>query len=279
MSLPDYLRLPPPEKLYEWAGNFVRIVILLFGAVILKRITDFSIRGLRGRFLAIMTRRADATHLEMEKRAATVSEILRKTVAVAIYLGALFMALAMAGYNIGPLLAGAGIAGVAIGFGAQNLVRDVISGFFLLLENQIRIGDVATLNGTTGVVEEINLRTMVLRGNDGTVHVFHNGSINTLANQTRGYAYAVLNIRVAYKEDTDRVSDVLKQIGEELAREDPYRGEILEPLEILGLDQFTDLGVIVQARFNTLPMKQWEVAREMNRRIKKKFDELGIQLR
>ncbi len=273
------VRLPSPEIVYPWAAALARIVAILAGALVLTKITDRSIRGLRKRFLAVMKQRAHQSSHELEKRAATISEILAKSVAVAIWCGALMMALREAGFDVRPLLAGAGIAGLAIGFGAQSLVRDIITGLFMLIENQVRIDDVVVINGTQGVVEELNLRTTVLRGLDGTVHIFHNGAINTLSNMTRDYSYAVFNIRVAHKESTGRVSEALKQIGEELRKDEPYRWDILEPLEVLGLDQFTDGGYVMQARFKTLPTKQWAVGREMNRRIKERFDELGIEMK
>jgi small-conductance mechanosensitive channel len=191
---------------------------------------------------------------------------------------AVIMSLKEAGFDIGPILAGAGIVGLAVGFGAQNLVRDVITGVFILLEDQVRVNDVAVLNGTGGLVEQINLRTTVLRGLDGTVHVFPNGTITTLSNMTYGFSYYVFDIGVAYKEDTDHVAQVVKQIGDEMMIEDAFKADILEPLEILGLDKFADSAVIVKARIKTAPVKQWTIGREMNRRIKKKFDELGIEI-
>jgi small conductance mechanosensitive channel len=188
------------------------------------------------------------------------------------------MVLREAGFDIGPLLAGAGIVGLAVGFGAQNLVRDVISGMFLLIENQVRVNDVAVINGTGGLVEELNLRTTVLRGLDGTLHIFPNGAINTLSNMTHGYSFYVFNVGVAYKEDTDRVVSVLQEIAAEMMQEEPYRPMILEPLEVLGVDKFADSAVIIKARIKTMPIQQWTVGREMNRRIKKRFDELGIEI-
>jgi len=183
-----------------------------------------------------------------------------------------------AGFNIGPILAGAGVVGLAAGFGAQHLVRDVISGLFMLLENQIRVNDVAIINGTGGLVEEINLRTTVLRGLDGTVHIFPNGTIESLSNMTREYSYYLFEIGVAYKEDTDRVVEVVKQLGNEMMQEDEFKADILAPMEVLGVDKFADSAVIIKARIKTVPIRQWAVGREMNRRIKKKFDELGIEI-
>lgn len=148
----------------------------------------------------------------------------------------------------------------------------------MLLENQIRVNDAAILNGTGGLVEAINLRTTVLRSQDGTVHAFRNGAITSLANMSHGYSYYVFDIGVAYKEDTDRVTDIVRGIAEEMMQEDAYRHLILAPLEVLGVDKFADSAVIIKARFKAAPIQQWTVGREMNRRIKKKFDEVGIEI-
>lgn len=255
----------------------IRIAAILVAAYIAAKILNKSIPAIRTQIIERMKEhgRADA---EMEKRAATLSDIFRKAVVVAIWLLAIVMALEESGFDIAPILAGAGVVGLAVGFGAQNLVRDLVSGFFILLENQVRVNDVAVINGTGGLVERINLRTIVLRGQDGTVHVFPNGTITTLSNMTHEYSYYVFNIGVAYKEDTDRVIEVLKEIADELMKEEKYEPLILAPLEVMGVDKFGDSAVTILARFKTLPIQQWNVGREMNRRIKQKFDELSIEM-
>jgi small conductance mechanosensitive channel len=148
----------------------------------------------------------------------------------------------------------------------------------MLVENQIRVNDVAVINGTGGLVEEINLRTTVLRSLDGVVHIFPNGTITTLSNMTREYSYYVFDVGVAYKEDTDHVTEVLREIAERLRHDAAFADFILEPLEVLGVDRFADSAVIIRARIKTKPVQQWMVGREMNRRIKKRFDELGIEI-
>ncbi len=256
----------------------IRIALILLGAFLITRLIHRWVPRLRERAVAVMRRHAEVPNIELEKRAATLSSIFRKTVAVLIWIAAAVMCLREAGFDIGPILAGAGVAGLAVGFGAQNLVRDVISGLFLLVENQIRVNDVVVINGTGGLVEEINLRTTVLRSLDGTVHIFPNGAITTLSNKTREYSYYVFDVGVAYKEDTDRVVEVLREVGRELMEDPDYAPLVLEPLEVLGLDKFADSAVIIKARIKTLPIQQWKVGREMNRRIKKRFDELGIEI-
>ena len=169
--------------------------------------------------------------------------------------------------DITPILTGAGIVGLAVGFGAQTLVRDIISGFFLILENQVRVGDEAAINGTPGLVEAINLRTIVLRDIEGTVHVFPNGAINTLANRSKDYSYYVIDLAVSYYDDSDRVAEVLREVAAELQSDPAFGPSILEPIEILGIDAFTEWAARLKARIKTVPLKQWEVGRELRRRI------------
>jgi small-conductance mechanosensitive channel len=266
------------EEVYAWAGHLIRILVILLAAWIATAIIHRWLPRLHSRIVSQMLGQRGAGDAELEKRASTLGGIIRKTLAVMVWILAGIMALKEAGFDIGPILAGAGVVGVAVGFGSQSLVHDVISGMFLLLENQIRVNDVAVLNGTGGLVEAVNLRTTVLRGQDGTVYVFRNGSINTLANMTHGYSYYVFDIGVAYKEDTDRVIEVIKGIADGIMKEEEFKSVILAPLEVMGVDKFADSAVIIKARFKTAPIKQWAVGREMNRRIKKTFDELGIEM-
>jgi small-conductance mechanosensitive channel len=175
-------------------------------------------------------------------------------------------------------VAGGGIAGLAVGFGAQNLVRDLINGFFAVLENQVRVGDVAVITGTGGLVEAATYRTVVLRDLAGTVHVFPHSAVTSLANMTKGSSAYVLDLGAAYGEDTDRVIAVMRRVGEEL-RTDPAHGRrILEPIEILGVDDFRDSAVMIKARWKTLPLEQWTVGREYRRRLKKALDAEGIEI-
>jgi small-conductance mechanosensitive channel len=273
-SMQSFLNLSELSPVLQHA---IRIVVILVGALIASRIIMRVVPRVRVLLMKQVSREIGADG-ELEKRAATLGGIFRRTAKVVIWVLAIVMVLREAGFDIGPLLAGAGILGLAVGFGAQNLVRDVISGMFLLIENQVRVNDVAIINGTGGLVEELNLRTTVLRGLDGTLHIFPNGTITTMSNMTHGYSYYVFDVGVAYKEDTDRVASVLKELGNEMMKEDAYRAAILEPLEVLGVDKFADSAVIVKARIKTMPIQQWMVGREMNRRIKKKFDELGIEI-
>lgn len=216
--------------------------------------------------------------VEVEKRIATLSTIFRRMAFVAIIVIAVIMFMDELGFDVKAMIAGVGIVGVAVGFGSQNLVRDVISGLFVIFENRIRVGDVAVINGTGGTVEQVNLRTIVLRSLDGTIHVFPNGEVTSLSNMTHEYSFYVFSVGVSYREDTDRVSDVLREVGLETAKDPQFRDMIMEPLEVLGVDSFADSAVIIKARIKTVPVMQWAVGREINRRIKKRFDELGIEI-
>lgn len=266
------------ETALPYLLRFARVLLVLGLAYVLSKALSRLLLHTRMRILKVMEEHGKGSAIELQKRAATVGEILRKTAAIVIWAVAIAMALRELGFDVGPLIAGAGIVGIAVGFGAQSLVRDVISGAFLLVENQIRVNDVVQINGTGGLVEEINLRTTVLRGEDGAVHVFPNGSIQTLSNMTREFSYYVFNIGVAYKEDTDRVSAVLREVAEQMRQEPQWAAMMLEPLEIIGVDKFADSAVVIKARIKTGPIQQWAVGRELNRRFKKKFEEAGINL-
>jgi len=264
------------ETLYNAGQHAIRVALILAAAWIASRVINRSIPRLRERIVGAMLRRGGAANGELEKRAATLGSIFRKSVTAGIWVLAVVMSLREAGFEIGPILAGAGVAGLAVGFGAQNLVRDVISGLFMLLENQIRLNDVVVINGASGLVQEINLRTTVLRSVDGAVHIFPNGSIQTLSNLTHEYSYYVFDLGVAYEEDTDRVVAAMREVAGLLMKEKAFASLILEPLEVLGVDRFADSAVIIKARIKTVPLEQWTVGRELNRRFKKRFDELGI---
>jgi small-conductance mechanosensitive channel len=260
------------------AKALIRIPLIILMAFILIQFAYFLIHRLENQAKVRMVASGTVAPLEVEKRVSTLGRIFRRGIAVIVITFATMMVLSEIGFDITPVLAGAGVVGLAVGFGAQNLVRDVISGLFFIFENRIRVGDVAVLNGTGGLVEQVNLRTTVLRALDGTIHVFPNGAINTLSNMTYQFSYYVFDVGVAYKEDTDRVIAVLKELSAAIMKEEEYKSAILEPLEILGVDKFADSAVIIKARIKTLPIKQWFVGREMNRRIKKRFDELGIEI-
>ncbi len=265
------------EKLINWfLSTGFRIIIILVAAYLLVRVVNKIINGLE---TTIATRNGEITSaLEKERRVKTITSLLKHIVYIFVFAVAGIMVLKELGLDIGPIIAGAGIVGLAISFGSQNLVRDVISGFFIIFEDQIRVGDIAQINGTSGTVEEINLRTMVIRDLEGTVHVFPNGVINQVANKSKGWSRYVIDLGIAYKENVDYVIEVLGKIGDELAKDEHFGTLILEPLEILGVDSFGDSDVVIKCMIKTHPLKQWEVGRELRRRIKNRFDELCIEI-
>lgn len=251
----------------------IQILIIVVGAFLCIRILRILIIKSRNRMAA-----SEKTTAERSKRLETLSNIIETTVRVVVLIAALLMVLKEIGINIGPLLAGAGIVGLAVGFGAQSLVKDVISGFFILLENHMNVGDVVRIAGEAGLVESINLRITVLRDLEGRVHIIPNGSIEVVTNFTKEWSRAVLEIGVAYKEDVDRVIEILKEVGEELRQDQEFGPMILEPLDVLGLDSFGSSSVNIKVMFKTQPIKQWTIAREYRRRVKKAFDQQNIEI-
>jgi small conductance mechanosensitive channel len=179
--------------------------------------------------------------------------------------------------DIVPLLSAAGIAGVALGFGAQTLVRDVIAGFFLTFEDQVRVGDVVSVNGIGGLVEAINLRTVVLRDFDGTVHIVPAGTIQTLSNKSRDFAYAVVDVTVGYEEDPDRVMALLREVGAELQADPAWQPHVGAPVEVVGVESIAQWEVTIKLRMKTAPLKQWDVGRELRKRIRRTLEANAIK--
>ncbi len=217
-------------------------------------------------------------NVRYSNRARTAAAIARSGMVVLLALIAVVSVLGELGIQATPLLAGAGVIGLAVGFGSQKLVQDIINGLFILLGDTIRVGDVVDLGGRVGVVEAISMRTVTLRAYNGDVHTIPFGTIDSITNMTRDYSFWVLDLGVGYRENVDRVVAVLHEIEAQLRREWPWRRLILEPLEIAGLDRFGDSAVVIRGRIKTRPGEQWRVGREFNRRLKRRFDELGIEI-
>jgi small-conductance mechanosensitive channel len=263
-----------PRLLGHWLlTHGVNLVIIAVGAFIVVRASNLAIDHLRFKLL----RRHGVTDLEWERRAATLGGILTSVVTVSVGFIAILMLLRELSVDVLPILTGAGIAGLAIGFGAQNLVRDVISGFFLILEDQVRIGDLARINGVTGIVEQINLRTIVLRDGDGAVQVFPNGTITALANLSKQFAYAVVDVRVAYSENMDRVMGTIREAGASMQRDPAWSAMVLAPIEILGIESMADGAATIRTKFKTPPLSQGRVANELRRRLVGAFVGRGIK--
>jgi len=260
------------EYLYNWLlTQGLRIAFIVIAGVVLlkvarKLITKFEEKLSRGQ------------KEERKKRVRTLSKIFMNTVAVVIVGIFGLILLKEFGVEIGPLLAGAGIVGLAIGFGAQSLVKDILSGLFILVENHFRVGDVIQAAEVSGMVESVSLRVTTLRDLEGRVHIIPNGEMGVVSNMTKEWSRAVLDIGVAYKEDPDYVMEVIKEVGREMMEDEEYKKLILEPVEILGVNAFEDSSVVIRAMVKTLPLRQWQVARELRRRLKKAFDANNIEI-
>ena len=263
------------RSVLHWAvRSGLRIAVIVTIAWLVVRIVSSSIDRLE--LEVARTSRTDiAEHL---KRAQTLGALVRNVIATLVGIVATLMVLRELNVDILPMLTGAGIAGVALGFGAQWLVRDLIAGFFLILEDQIRVGDSVVINGQGGSVEAINLRTIVLRDVEGAVHIFPNGAIATLANRSRDFAYYLIDLNLDFRQDTDRVVQILRDTAATLQNDELYKEGILEPLEVLGVESFRDGQVVIRSRLKTVPQRQFEVGRELRRRLRYALDEAGIEL-
>ena len=255
----------------------LRIVLIIIAAYVGLRLLRLAFNRLET-LLIRAAATAEVIPGAATKRIRTLMSVMWTIVVGLIWFVAVLTTLGQIGVNVTPVLAGAGIVGLAIGFGAQNLVKDLVNGFFLILENQVRVGNVAIINGTGGLVEAISFRTIVLRDEAAVVHVFPNGAITTLSNMTKDWSAYVINVNVAYKEDPDRVVDVMRRVAEEMYAEPKYRSAMLEPIEIFGVDGFTESAVTIKARLKTQPLQQFTIGREYRRRLKKAFDAEGIEM-
>lgn len=261
------------ESSYDWMittglSVFIIIVILL----IALRIAKYTSKKI---FSAVQSRTDD---LEFKKRTDTLASVIRYVLSIVLFVIALVMILGEFGIEIGPILAAAGVVGVAVGFGAQHIIKDIIAGFFILMDDEIRVGDVVNVAGKGGIVEKINLRLTVLRDIAGNVHYIPNGTIDVVTNMTKEYSRYVFDIGVAYRENVDEVIEVLKKVDNDLRADKEFKDDIIEPLEILGLDQFGDSAIIIKARYTTQPIRQWRIGREFNRRMKIAFDKENIEI-
>ena len=250
----------------------LRIVVILSLAWVLITVLQRAIRAFR---IRISSRFDDR---EVIKRAETLGRVFRYLAAVVVSLLAGMLVLAELGISVAPILGAAGVVGLAVGFGAQSLVKDYFTGFFILLENQIREGDVVKLGEHAGLVEVVTLRYVQLRDYDGYVHFVPNGQINTVVNLSRGYAQAVMDISVAYRENVDEVMVVMQETGAALRADSRMDGLILDALEMAGVERWDDSAVIIRCRFKCAPLQQWTVRREYLRLLKQAFDARGIEI-
>lgn len=244
----------------------IGLLLILFMKIIL--------RGFEG----ILSKKKSLREDELTLRMKTLGKLANWLGNIIVFIVIIYLVLENFGFSVAPLIAGAGIVGLAFGFGGQYLIRDLINGLFILIEDQYRINDVVKIGEHGGLVEDINLRITSLRDLAGRVIIIPNGEIKTVINYTKGYAQALLDIGVAYKENVDKVIGVIKDVGK-VMRADSYFGKlILADLEMFGVDDFANSAVVIKFRIKTLPIKQWEVMREFRRRLKNRFDELGIEI-
>lgn len=254
------------------AATFFRIMLIMLLAAIAIHLLQKLIRLFRER----LTRNMD--DLESAKRAETLGRASRYVVSVVISAIAAMLILSELGISIAPILGAAGVVGLAAGFGAQSLIKDYFNGFFILLENQIRQGDVVEVGGKSGLVEEITLRYVRLRDYDGNVHFIPNNLITTVSNMSRGFAKAVVDVGVAYREDVDEALAIMASVGAGMRRDEAFGSKILEDLEMVGVDRWADSAVILRCRFTVRPLEQWSVRREYLKRLKSAFDAEGIEI-
>jgi moderate conductance mechanosensitive channel len=247
----------------------VTIALILLIALVLSEVVNAIVEHY------LRNGRSDETKRAARRR--TLLPLLRNGFRVFLFVIVTLIVLSEIGINIAPLLAGAGVFGLALGFGAQTLVKDVITGIFILAEDTMAVGDVVDLGGPSGVVEAMTIRSIQLRDGAGTVHTVPFSAVTTVKNLTKDFAYAVFNVAIGYEEDVDRVIAILKEIGAGLQEDTTFGWRILEPIEVQGVDQLGETGVTILARIKTRAMRQWDVAREFNRRLNQRFNEEGIE--
>jgi small conductance mechanosensitive channel len=259
----------------NWPGlvsSAARIAVIVLLAWGIRYLGTRMVRTFRVRLAARMH---DA---EQVRRAETLGRVFRYLVTVIVSLVGGILVLAELGVSIAPILGAAGVAGLAIGFGAQSLVKDYFTGFFLLLENQLTRGDVVQIADKAGLVEDVTLRYVQLRDYDGNVHFVPNSLISTVTNMSRGFAYAVIDVGIAYREDIDEAFEVMRRTAESLRQDPAFADRLLDGFELAGVERWGDSAVVLRCRFKVRPLQQWDVRREYLRRLKRAFDEYGIEI-
>ena len=261
------------QTLISWLlSHGVKIFVILIVAYFINRFG--------GRIIERLIRKGvkDTTKEATQKRQQTLIGVFSGALKIIVWLIAIMMVLPELGINVAPILAGAGILGIALGFGAQYIIRDFLVGLLIILENQYREGDVVCVYGTCGLVEDINLRTTILRDLDGTVHHLPNGEIKKASNLSKQFARVNLNIGISYKENLDKVIKVVNRVGKELAEEPQWKDNIIKAPQFLRVDDFDPSAVIIKILGETKPLKQWDVMGELRKRIKIAFDKEGIEI-
>jgi len=255
----------------DYADTLIRVAAVLVVALVLTRAAVWLAARIRSKIDG-----GEATSTPRAKRAHTLAGIVRMVCVIVIWLVAVFTLLSQAGVAVGPLLAAAGVGGIALGLGAQSLVRDLIAGFFILAEHQFDVGDVIEVAGVSGRVENVGLRTTILRNLDGRRHVVPNGEIRISTNTTKEFSRYMVDLPMPYDEDPERVAAIARAVADRMREEPEYQDLITGPLEVLGVDDFADSAVTLKLYLETPPGHQWAVGREFRRRIKIALEEEGI---
>lgn len=266
------LGLNDAARIGAMTQSAIHIAIILIGAWLLKLLANKGIRSFRLYMASLKGNPQEKQRLE------TLGRVFRYVANVLITALAGMLVFTELGISIAPILATAGVLGLAIGFGAQSLVKDYFSGLFLLLEDQIRHGDVVEAGGKAGLVEEVTLRYVRLRSYDGNVHYVPNGQIDTVTNMTRDFSYSVIDIGVAYRENVDEVFSIIRGVAAEIRADEQFKNTVLEDVEIAGVDNWADSAVTIRLRIKVMPIQQWTVRREFLRRLKIAFDARGIEI-
>ena len=267
------LGINDPASFMHYLQVSLRIVLIVVGAWFILRLADKGIRILTNRMKA----RAVENYEEV-KRIETLSSVLHYIAVVALYVVAGMVILGELGISIAPILTTAGVVGIAVGFAAQSLIKDYFTGFFLLIENQVREGDIIEVADKAGYVEDVTLRYIRLRDYGGHVHFIPNGTVTTVTSMTRRFAYSVIDAGVAYREDIDEVIDLMVKTAAGMQEDEEFGPSILEPMEVAGVNEWGDSAVVIRTRFKVKPMEQWAVKREYLRRLKYVFDENDIEI-
>ncbi|HMM46375.1 MAG TPA: mechanosensitive ion channel family protein [Thiobacillaceae bacterium] len=267
------------NALAAYLGQWPGTILTGFHVLVILGATWLALR-LSSRLLKRLHRRVQqgVDDRERLKRLETLERVSRYVTTVLIMLIGGLLALAKLGISIAPILATAGVLGIALGFGAQSLVKDYFNGFFLLLENQVRVGDVVELAGKSGMVEEMTLRYIRLRDYEGSVHYVPSGAVETVTNRSRGFAYAVVDVRVAYRENLDQVYEVMREAAAALRADPEFSHRIVDDLDIAGVDNWADSAVIIRCRMRVMPLEQWGVRRAYLYRLKQAFQAAGIDI-
>ena len=276
IDMNDLLSTKSWMMLQAWIGansvHAIRILAILVVAFVVLRFIRAFVPRLREHIAGRQESIEDAKRIQTLLRVAHYL-LTASTLAVAVLL-----VLGEVGISLAPILGAAGVVGIAVGFGAQTLVKDYVSGFLLLLENQIRVGDAVEISGKSGVVEEVTLRFIRLRDFGGNVHFIPNNTIGVITNSSLGFAYAVLDVGIAYGSDIEVSMQVMRDVDESMREDASFAGKILKPLEIAGVDQWADSSVMIKARIQVKPLEQWHVRREYLKRLKIAFDAKGVEI-